>query len=175
MVLSERAFALGADGSRAWQRQASADSASTRGAAEGLRFIAGRGAPGTLNTAVTLSGDALLQFGSGAITAIGSSGNLALSGAQVQVADSGGGAALQNLSIASGGQLFVGGGASVAVGGGLTNSGTVTINNAGSSLSVGGRDASTRGGCSSTANFIRARPGFLPGSWQRWHLPRPEA
>ncbi len=99
-------------------------------------------APATLNGTVDLTGNALLQFGSGAITAIGSGAHLSLDGAQALVAISGtpGNSALSTLG-SNAGTFALADGAAVSTTGGFSNRGTTEIDNSGtggSSLAIGG-------------------------------------
>ena len=101
-------------------------------------------APATLGGTYDLSGDALLEFASGGITAIGSGANLTLNGASALVALS---TALTTDSALTGlasnaGTLALENGASLTTTVGLANNGTVEVDyfgsNGGSSLTVGG-------------------------------------
>jgi hypothetical protein len=111
--------------------------------AQAAVIIAGA-APATLSGTYSLLGNALLQFGSGAITAIGSNSGLTLNGSAPQVAisgRSGNNAALDTLS-ANAGTLDLIGGASVATSSNFDNTGTVDLDSffqpGGSSLTIGG-------------------------------------
>ncbi len=100
-------------------------------------------APATLGGSFSLAGDALLEFKSGAITALGSGAELSLNGAKALVALS---TALTSDSALTGlasnaGTLVLENGAALTTTVGLTNSGSVDVDevgSGGSSLTIGG-------------------------------------
>ena len=100
-------------------------------------------APATLTGNFNLSGDALLEFASGAITALGTGSDLTLNGAKALVALS---TALTSDSALTGlatnaGTLNLENGAALTTAAGLTNSKFVEVDNSGSggsSLTIGG-------------------------------------
>ncbi len=103
-------------------------------------------APTTLNARYYLSGNALLEFGSGGVTAIGSGAGLTLSGAKARVALSSGLAtdsALTGLA-ANAGTLVLENGAALATTVGLDNTNAIYVDSyygsstGGSSLTIGG-------------------------------------
>ena len=103
-------------------------------------------APTTLNARYYLSGNALLEFGSGGVTAIGSGAGLTLSGAKARVARSSGLAtdsALTGLA-ANAGTLVLENGAALATTVGLDNTNAIYVDSyygsstGGSSLTIGG-------------------------------------
>src|SRR5262249_19073223 len=108
-------------------------------------------APGTLSGSFNLSGNALLQFGSGSLTGIASGSQVSLSGAQAQINDSGGSgsnSALTGLA-SNAGTLTIANGVSLSTTNGtdFSNTGTVNVDNPGSGgsrLNLGG--ALTNGG-----------------------------
>jgi adhesin/invasin len=104
---------------------------------------AGFGAAGVLTGAVSLSGNALLNFASGQITSIAGGADLTLNGAAAFVADAAqplSNSALTGLS-SNVGTLCLTNGASISMSGGLANSGTLTLYSDGALqtlLSIGG-------------------------------------
>jgi hypothetical protein len=114
----------------------------------GSNFLAKLGitanAPATLDSVVTLSGDALLEFGGGAIDSIGTAGNLTLSSAFARVSvptNTIGNSALNSLSSMAG-KLTLGDGAALTVTGDLDDTGAISIDTGsfygGSNFSVEG-------------------------------------
>ena len=100
-------------------------------------------APATLTGIYKLTNDALLEFSTGKITAIGGGAELLLSGAAARVADAaaaGGNSALTGLA-ANSGVLALEGGANLALTSGFSNGDLLVVDNlggGGSSLRIGG-------------------------------------
>jgi hypothetical protein len=109
-----------------------------------LSGAAGFGIAGRLSGNVSLSGDSMIEFGSGQITGIASGASLTLNGPNALIADAGflaSNSALAGL-IAISGAINLNSGAKVATTAGLTNSGSLSLDGGGtgggSSLNVGG-------------------------------------
>jgi hypothetical protein len=110
---------------------------------------AGFGTTGVLTGNVGLTGDALVEFASGQITAIAVNSTLTLDGTQAVVADAGStssNSALSGLSNVAG-TLTLRDGANVSTSGDLANSGTINIDmfsaDSGAGMSVGGKLTNT--------------------------------
>ena len=114
-------------------------------------LLSGAAAP-TLAGSVLVSGDAMLQFGSGRITTVASGASLELDGAGAQIlTDGGASSALSGLSAndgtltLQGGSVLYPGGVTVTTTKNLTNTGTFNIDTGGSDGGFGG-SAVTLGG-----------------------------
>ena len=100
---------------------------------------AGFGAAGVLSGLVSLSGDALAEFGSGQITTIAANSELSLNGSHAFVADAsntGSNSALKGLNTVVG-ELSLANGARVKTSGALTNGGEILVGG-GSRLNING-------------------------------------
>ena len=111
---------------------------------------AGFGQSGTVVGAVNLSGDALIEFSGGAITAIAANSELTLDGASAFVADASDtteNSALTDLETVQG-SFYLDGGASLATNDPLANSGSILVDqptgDGGSSLNIGGESDQQR-------------------------------
>jgi hypothetical protein len=125
----------------------------TSGATEQAVLVITAAAPTDATGTMNVSGDAVLVFGSGGITAIALGAQLALDGAQARVAITGGASALSGLASDAGTFLLRGsnsngaGGASVTTTTSFSNAGTLGVDAAsgdgGSGLTIGGALANT--------------------------------
>jgi hypothetical protein len=111
-------------------------------------------APSTLTTKITLTRNALLEFGSSSFNSIAAGGSLALDGAAAIVADSGNlnsSGALSGLASVAG-MLGLLDGATVGITGSLSNTGSLQIDAAGNS--IGASSLSVSGTLDNSASVI---------------------
>ena len=129
-----------------------------------ITSTAGFGTTGTLSGFADLTGNALVEFASGEISTIASSGGLILAGSQAVVADSGSttsNSALTGLSSVAG-ALALYNGAAVAIAGDLDNGGSIWVDaNAGSSANDAGGSSLSIVGTLTTGRLRDRQRSFI--------------